>query len=1163
VRVDTVRQLGAPGPLKTHISETGPITITMGIGNDCGGYWDGDIYRCSNDDCTNHSIVVVGYDEEGDYWIAKNSWGTGFGDEGYFKLGYGECGFTNARGVIIDRDWADVTAGPLGDPGAGTGTAWCDYDGDGDFDLYLANADGPDRLLSNGGRTGFVDVTAPPLGHPGASAGVAWADYDNDGDWDLYVGDSAGPNKLYRNDGATFTDVSSPPIDDASETAGVSWADYDADGLVDLYVVNAGANRLFRNLGGGAFVDATAPPLDDAGDGLGAAWADYDDDGDLDLYVANHTSGNRLFANLTGGAFEDVTTPPLDDAGRSTGVAWGDYDNDDDLDLYVANADGPNRLFRNDGGSVFTDVASGALAHAGDSRGVVWEDVDLDGRLDLLVGNSGAPNLVFVNLGWGHFLLDDDRAVRDEGDARGLACADYDGDGDPDLYVSNSSGENSLFANDAARGHHWLHIALEGVTSNRAGIGARVRLAGYGWSQIREVSGGSGYLSQSAPVAVFGLGERTVVDAIEVRWPSGLRNMLYGVESDRTITIVEDAAPSAPSGLLATPDEGSVDLRWNAVADTDFVRYEVERDTTSAFGAGAFTIASADTACLDAPLVEDEYFYRVFSVDTAGNRSAAADTVSCVPYQNPPPVPGALSAVPTESTVALSWGPSGVPDLDHYRIERDTTDAFGPLTEAFTAGDTSYIDAPVPNEVEHFYRIVAVDYEGFESPPGDTVSCVCPNYEPSPPQGLEAGSGEGVVTLDWSANPELDLAGYVVYRDTLPGMETAGAIGYATDPEFVDDTCSGPTEVYWYSVRAEDLLGLLGEPSDTVSGAGVLGEGVYVDYTNTGYQNGTHSYPFNEIQEAIDASAPGDGVLVYPGIYDGALTLRDSIMVLGMLGASQTIIGGTVVATGLSEATAITGFTVDGSGFGAPGIDCVASDLQVKGCRFEHSSAGISCRGGGSAKVVSSVFASNQTGVACADSSAPHLRGNTFVGNAFADVTSSGDPGPLVGGQLAAANDFLGGSFFMIFNNGPAEIAAEYNYWAGVCPDSSWFLGPVDMTPWTDESHTEVYTGCPTGVTDEHIPLVHAMGHNFPNPFNPVTHIAYDVPSPGGDVRLAIFAPSGRLVRMLIDRKVLPGRHLAAWDGTDSAGRPVSSGVYFCRLEADGFQEERKMVLLR
>jgi len=76
--------------MKGNITK-GPLSVSIGIGYDVGGYWDGDIYRCANDSFSNHAVVVAGYDDVGGYWIVKNSWGTGFGEDGYFKIGYGEC----------------------------------------------------------------------------------------------------------------------------------------------------------------------------------------------------------------------------------------------------------------------------------------------------------------------------------------------------------------------------------------------------------------------------------------------------------------------------------------------------------------------------------------------------------------------------------------------------------------------------------------------------------------------------------------------------------------------------------------------------------------------------------------------------------------------------------------------------------------------------------------------------------------------------------------------------------------------------------------------------------------------------------------------------------------------------------------------------------------
>jgi hypothetical protein len=90
-----------------------------------------------------------------------------------------------------------------------------------------------------------------------------------------------------------------------------------------------------------------------------------------------------------------------------------------------------------------------------------------------------------------------------------------------------------------------------------------------------------------------------------------------------------------------------------------------------------------------------------------------------------------------------------------------------------------------------------------------------------------------------------------------------------------------------------------------------------------------------------------------------------------------------------------------------------------------------------------------------------------------------------------------------------------------------------------------------------------ALGQNFPNPFNPTTVIEHTVRE-GVHARLTVYDSSGRLVRTLVDEASMEGGpRAAAWDGTDDAGRPLSSGVYFARLEAAGESVTRKMVLLK
>ena len=365
----------------------------------------------------------------------------------------------------------------------------------------------------------FVDVTSGPLGGAGNGQGVAWGDYDNDGDLDLYLANSGTANKLFRNDGGTWVDATSGPLGNTGDGRSAVWGDYDNDGDLDLYLSNVySGNKLFRNEGGGAFADATSGPLGDTGEDTGVAWGDYDNDGDLDLYLAKNGQANKLFRNEgpPSWSFVDATSAPLGDTGGGFGVAWGDYDNDGDLDLYLANYGQANKLFRNDGGA-WVDATSGPLGDTGVGTGVAW--------------------------------------------------GDYDNDGDLDLYLANAAG-NKLFRNDGQTGRHWLQVKLQGVVSNRSGIGARVRVVAGGVSRIEEISGGSGYCSQNSLVAEFGLGAATVVDSLIVRWPCGIVWDTAGVAVDQQLRISEGSGRVAVDEVLPLPRT----LELSAAAPNPFHR---------------------------------------------------------------------------------------------------------------------------------------------------------------------------------------------------------------------------------------------------------------------------------------------------------------------------------------------------------------------------------------------------------------------------------------------------------------------------------------------------------------------------------------------------------------------------------------------------------------
>ena len=118
-------------------------------------------------------------------------------------------------------------------------------------------------------------------------------------------------------------------------------------------------------------------------------------------------------------------------------------------------------------------------------------------------------------------------------------------------------------------------------------------------------------------------------------------------------------------------------------------------------------------------------------------------------------------------------------------------------------------------------------------------------------------------------------------------------------------------------------------------------------------------------------------------------------------------------------------------------------------------------------------------------------------------------------------------------------------------------IGAVDL------SGGEVLFGPLPIETPAALPTKYEVFQNVPNPFNPTTEIAYDVPKPGGHVTISIYNSNGQLVRTLVDRNEQPGHHFVAWHGRDEHGSDVSSGVYFYRMKAPGLTETKRLVLLR
>ena len=404
---------------------------------------------------------------------------------------------------------------------------------------------------------------------------IAAGDYDNNGFNDLIYGSGSGVAFVKAN--ATGTGYTSDRKSQAYLTQRTNFIDINKDGKLDAFVCDDNSpNRFYMN--DGTNMNHNQGGLGDfpSGGNYGSIWIDYDNDGDLDLFIAKCSGGgsgpggniDELHRNNGNGTFTNVATAAgIANPTQTWSSAWGDFNNDGWMDAVIginSTSNGLSKVMKNNGDGTFSDVSLGSGYDVDNnmSREYVAYDYDNDGFLDVL----GAGNTIIF--GDGNFKFTPNPNPYNL-DSNNRPIGDLNNDGFLDIQNGTSIMMNNGNTNK------WLKVTLQGVTSNRNGIGARVEIHGVWGKQIRDVQSGVGFRNMNTLNTHFGIGQATEIAKVIIKWPSGKVDTINNVTPNTTLFVLEGST-------LAVNDvkNNSETLAIYPNPSTDVVNFNSKNNTT-------------------------------------------------------------------------------------------------------------------------------------------------------------------------------------------------------------------------------------------------------------------------------------------------------------------------------------------------------------------------------------------------------------------------------------------------------------------------------------------------------------------------------------------------------------------------------------------------------
>lgn len=422
----------------------------------------------------------------------------------------------------------------------GDGYNYCVVDLNGDYlDDVLAVTGANFKIARQQPGGGFSDivVTLPAVYH-NPTWSLTAGDLDANGINDLVFGGGSGVSFYLANELGTGYTHWTPPQYIFSQRGNM--IDIDNDGHLDFFMCHDTApNVYFMNDGAGNLVYHQGGMGDHPNGGnYGSVWVDYDNDGDPDLFIAKCRGGgssariNELHRNDGGGVFTNVSAAAnMADSVQTWSAAWADYDNDGDMDALVGAsslADGSHKLMRNNGDGTFTDITAGSGFELLGSLSLEYLTYDFDnnGYADVFCGGG----IIMFNNG-------DMTFTKHTFPLSSGPCGDLNNDGFIDIQNSGKIHFNSGNSNN------YVKLSLQGVQSNRNGIGARVELYSAPGKQIRDVRSGEGFRFMHSLNVHFGIGSNTHIDSAHIIWPSGIVDYLFDTTINTRLHIIEGSHP--------------------------------------------------------------------------------------------------------------------------------------------------------------------------------------------------------------------------------------------------------------------------------------------------------------------------------------------------------------------------------------------------------------------------------------------------------------------------------------------------------------------------------------------------------------------------------------------------------------------------------------------